>query len=267
VSHGPESRWPWWYGPVGFVVAVVAGTLLGSIVAALVPGGISHGNLSPSATDLATLVQDLCFVGTAVLLAQRVGPARPRSFGLTSTRVLRSAAVLVAAVVLFEVTSQIWFALLHSSGEEKELLKDVGGNGGTLDVLAACAVTCVVAPICEEILFRGFLFRSLYNWHGFWPAAIATGILFGGVHGLSAAPAVDLLPLALLGFLLCAVYRITGSLYPCIVLHVLNNAIAFGTDEHWNWRTVELAAAALATAALVLALVRLASRRWTPATG
>jgi hypothetical protein len=50
-------------------------------------------------------------------------------------------------------------------------------------------------------------------------------------------------------------------------MHVLNNAIAFGADEHWDLRTVELAAAALAAVAVVFAAVRLASERWTPATG
>jgi hypothetical protein len=46
---------------------------------------------------------------------------------------------------------------------------------------------------------------------------------------------------------------------------VINNAIAFGADEHWNVRIVELGAASLASVALVLALVQLASARWTPA--
>ena len=97
-----------------------------------------------------------------------------------------------------------------------------------------------------------------------WPAAAITGILFGLVHGLS-APAVDLVPLAILGFVLCLVYERAGSLYPAIVLHVLNNAIAFGSDEHWTLRIFEAAVASLAAVALLLALVHLASSRWTPA--
>ena len=46
-----------------------------------------------------------------------------------------------------------------------------------------------------------------------WPAAIITGLVFGGVHAGS-APVVDLVPLAGLGFGLCLLYRYTGSLYP-----------------------------------------------------
>ena len=53
-----------------------------------------------------------------------------------------------------------------------------------------------------------------------------TGLLFGGVHAGS-APALDLVPLAALGFGLCLLYRYTGSLYPCIAAHSLNNSLAF----------------------------------------
>ena len=120
-------------------------------------------------------------------------------------------------------------------------------------MLAVCALVCVVAPVCEEILFRGFIFRSLANWRGPWPAAIATGILFGLVHGLS-APAADLVPLALLGFVLCVVYRSTGSLYPCMAVHLVNNALALGSDENWGaGKVIALMAGAFAVLALLLA--------------
>ena len=97
----------------------------------------------------------------------------------------------------------------------------------------------MVAPICEEFLFRGFIFTALRNWRGTWPAAIITGLLFGGVH-VGSAPVVDLVPLAFLGFGLCLLYRITGSLYPCIAAHSLNNSIAYGSLESWSFGQVIL---------------------------
>ena len=176
--------------------------------------------------------------------------------------------MLLAAAVGFVVVSSVYFAALNQSGQEKEFVKQIGGNSGTVSVLAVCVLVTVIAPVCEEILFRGFIFRSLSNWRGPWPAAIATGILFGLVHGLS-APAVDLAPLALLGFLLCVVYYKTGSLYLTILAHSVNNALALSSDEGWGaGRAVALLAAALALLALAAWLLRLASARWlaTPAT-
>lgn len=262
---GAADRWRPAFGPLALLLGFIGGNLVGAIVVAGVPGGVSNGTASPAAVDIGTVILDLAFVTAAVLFARRAGRPRPRDFGLAGSPLLRTLGVLALAVVAFIVVTTVWFAAVNSSGQERQLVKDVGGYGGTLNVIVACAVTCVVAPICEEFLFRGFVYRSLRNWRGIWPAALITGLLFGAVHGLS-APAVDLLPLAFLGIVLCLVYQATGSLYPCIAMHVLNNSIAFGSDEHWNWRTVELAIGALATVALVLVCVRLASGRWTPAT-
>jgi CAAX protease family protein len=62
---------------------------------------------------------------------------------------------------------------------------------------------------------------------------------------------VDLVPLAALGFALCLLYRYTGSLYPCIAAHSLNNSLAFGALEGWGWQIPVLMAGALAAIALL----------------
>lgn len=266
VNDAGERDWPPWYGPLGLVAGLMLG-VLGAVVVDLIAhaGGSSLTTVPPGVTDLETAVQDGGFIVAAIYLAARIGPARPSQFGLVwRGRLGRALAALAGGLVAFYVVSFAWFAVLGTSGSEKTLVKDIGGNSGTLGILAACVVTCVVAPIAEEFLFRGFIFSSLRNWRGPWPAAVITGLLFGAVHGLS-APAQDLLPLAFLGFVLCLVYQRTGSLYPCIVLHLLNNSIAFGADEHWGVRIVELTAGSLAAVALVLYCVQVASNRWTPA--
>ena len=270
MSDGAEQRWPFWYGPAALVIGLLAGVIGGVFAVLLVEGGAAaaKGNLSPAATDIATVIQDLGFVGAALFLAAHIAPPRPAQFGLRSPRSWpRAIGVAAAAAVGFVVISSAYFASLNQSGQEKEFVKQIGGNAGTVSVLAVCVLVTVIAPVCEEILFRGFIFRSLSNWRGPWPAAIATGILFGLVHGLS-APAVDLAPLALLGFLLCVVYYKTGSLYLTILAHSVNNALALSSDEGWgSGRAVALLAAALALLALAAWLLRLASARWTPATG
>jgi hypothetical protein len=115
----------------------------------------------------------------------------------------------------------------------------------------------VVAPICEEFLFRGYIFTALRNWRGTLPAALITGLVFGGVH-YGSAPTLDLVPLAALGFGLCLLYRYSGSLYPCMIAHSLNNSIAFGSLESWDfWQVIALMVASLAAIwALALAARR-----------
>ncbi len=100
--------------------------------------------------------------------------------------------------------------------------------------------------MCEEFLFRGYMFTALRNWRGTWPAAVITGLIFGVVH-VGSAPALDLVPLAGLGFGLCLLYRYSGSLYPCFAAHSLNNCIAFASLEGWHWdRWLPLIAGSLA---------------------
>jgi membrane protease YdiL (CAAX protease family) len=164
--------------------------------------------------------------------------------------------MIVALLVAFLVFSFAWTEVFHPSREK--VLESLGANDGTVLLLASAGLTCVVAPICEEFLFRGFIFTALRNWSGMFPAALITGLAFGAVHAGS-APALDLIPLAALGAGLCLLYRYTGSLYPSIVAHSLNNSIAFAGLENWNvgqWLLL-FACALIAIGALVLLFKRM----------
>jgi len=161
---------------------------------------------------------------------------------------------IVLLLVAFLVLSAAWVVAFHPS--EEKLLEQLGSNEGAALLVLSAGLTCVVAPICEEFLFRGYIFTALRNWRGTLPAALMTGLVFGGVHAGS-APALDLVPLAGLGFGLCLLYRYTGSLYPCMLAHSLNNSIAFSGLEGWSWQAPVLIVSAFAgVGAVVLACKR-----------
>ena len=96
-------------------------------------------------------------------------------------------------------------------------------------MLAVVVLITVVAPLGEELFFRGFFFGALRNWRGPWPAALITGLVFGGIH-VGSSPVGYLVPLLIFGVGLCLLYEWTGSLYPAIALHALNNSIALGAN-------------------------------------
>ena len=175
---------------------------------------ITSSHTPPGLTIADTVVQDVGFVLAAVYCAHLGGRAvRSWQFGLRRpARGWRSASgMIVLLLVAFIVVSAIWSAIVHPS--EEKLLETLGTNEGTSLLLASAALTCVVAPICEEFLFRGYMFTALRNWRGTLPAALITGLVFGAVHAGS-APALDLLPLAALGFGLCLLYRYTRLAVP-----------------------------------------------------
>jgi uncharacterized protein len=259
----PACDWPWWTAPAallgGLLLAALGGLAVDLPATLLFGVSITSSSLPGGLEILDTVVQDAMFVLAAVLFAKVGGrTVRAWQFGLQrpgigwlSPRVgwLWAGGMILVVLFTFLVFSVAWAEILKVSTKEK-LLEQLGANEGTGLLLLSAGLTCVVAPICEEFLFRGFIFRALCNWRGVWPAALLTGLLFGGIH-VGSAPAIDLIPLAGLGFGLCVLYRYTGSLYPCIAAHSLNNCLAFGDLEGWRWQIPVLAVAALTAIALL----------------
>jgi uncharacterized protein len=256
----PTPSWRPWSAPLalvgGLVLAAVGGLIVDLPASLLFGAKVTSGYTSPGLVIVDTIVQDIGFIVAAVYCA-RLGVRTVRSwqFGLRRPGVGWPAAggYVLLLLVLFVVLSVIWSGAVHP--KEEELLKTLGSNEGTGLLLASAFLTCVVAPICEEFLFRGYIFTALRNWKGTLPAALITGILFGGVH-VGSAPALDLVPLAALGFGLCLLYRNTGSLYPCFIAHSINNSIAFSGLEKWSWQIPLLLVGSLAGIALVVALCK-----------
>lgn len=271
---GPLANdWPAWTGLVVLLAALVLAAVGGLIVdiPAIALGAKVSSSHTPPGLELAdTVVQDVVFVLTAILFAQLGGrKVRSWQFGFRFTPALRAAGLAVLTILAFVIFSAVWVTALKVTEKDTKLLEALGTNQTTLLLALSALLTTVIAPICEETLFRGYIFAALSKWKGWLPAAILTGILFGGVHAGS-APAEDLVPLAVLGFVLCALYRRTGSLYPCIAVHSLNNSFAFGDLEKWGWWIPFLMAGALAIIwvfALISRQIGLISPAPSPAAG
>ena len=256
---GPQG-WRPWTAPAalfaGVVLAAVGGLIL-DVPAALFFGIKIDTSKLPAGLEIAdTAIQDAAFVAAVVIFAQLGGRTlQAWQIGLRPTRRWYAVGAVLVTVVVFFIFTAIWSAAIEVSTKEK-LLETLGANESTLLLLASAVLTCVMAPVCEEILFRGYFFAALSNWHGWLLAALLTGLVFGGVHAGS-APLVDLVPLAFLGFALCVLYHRTGSLYPCIATHVINNSIAFGALESWSaGQTALLMLAALAIVGALVLLLR-----------
>lgn len=77
----------------------------------------------------------------------------------------------------------------------------------------------VAAPLCEEVVFRGYLYGASKKFAGPWVATVASALVFSAAHGSLAA----LLPLFVLGCLLAFLYEKTGSIWAPIAVHLLFN--------------------------------------------
>ena len=259
-GRSPDTSWRPWTAPLALVAGLVLAAIGGLVVdlPAIALGANVTASHTPGGLVIAdTVVQDIGFILAAVWCAKLGGQAVSSwQFGLRRPgRGWRYAALLILVlIVAFIGLDAIWSEILHPTKEK--LLETLGTKESKSLLVLSAALTCVVAPISEEMLFRGYMFTALRNWRGTLPAALIVGLLFGGVHATS-APAADLIPLGALGFGLCLLYRYTGSLYPCIVAHALNNSIAFASLEGWNaGQGLVLILCAMAGIAAVVALCK-----------
>jgi membrane protease YdiL (CAAX protease family) len=261
VEPRPRPRWAPWTAVValvaGFAAALFGALVLGVIAVAF---GASFDHEPPSVQIIATIVQDLCLIGSAIVFARMFGRPGPGDFGLRPTRLWPAIGWAVLVWASFYVFTGVFIKLIGANPSDDQLPKQLGVDDSTAALLAVAFLVAVVAPVAEEFFFRGFFFRALRNWRGLWPAAIFTGIVFGAIHG-SSADVAFLLPLAFFGFSLCLLYEKTGSLYPGIAVHCANNSIAFGATQGWTWQIPVLLACSL----VVIAFVALGVRQvWSP---
>ncbi len=88
------------------------------------------------------------------------------------------------------------------------------------NICAALLVIALAPAVCEEMLFRGMILHSLKTRYRAVSAIAITSVLFGFYH----MSLVKFVPTGLLGLVLCYVVWRTGSIYPAMLMHFLNNA-------------------------------------------
>lgn len=95
-------------------------------------------------------------------------------------------------------------------------------EGGAVLLLLAIAVVGL-APLCEELFFRGLLFRGM---RGFWtltPSLLASGLIFGLFHFNLGV----VLPFTLIGIVFAWSNEQSGSIYTSIAAHGAVNSLSF----------------------------------------
>lgn len=121
-----------------------------------------------------------------------------------------------AGVVIPAVWLQEQLPALPDMASET-LLKIIHTTGGYFAL-------AILAPVAEEIVFRGAILRRLLDTStGHWPAILVSALLFALVHINPAQ-----MPHAfMMGIMLGWIYYRAGSAIPCIVFHWLNNTMAY----------------------------------------
>jgi len=217
------------------LVAVIFAGLVAGVAIEIAGGDIDEDADAPAVLLSLTGVQFVLLVGFAWYTVKALSswPPTPAAFGLRGTPPLAAVGWTVLAYLGFLLLS---FAVIGVLGEpdDQQLVQDIEDEEEIGLLIAYGALSCFVAPICEELFFRGFMFRVLAERIHFGWAALVSGAVFGLSHA-AGSPATALLVLSGFGVALCLLLRRTGSLIPCIGLHAFNNAISFSATKELPW--------------------------------
>jgi membrane protease YdiL (CAAX protease family) len=148
-------------------------------------------------------------------------PGRQELLGLRSPRSWPSALGLVlASLVAVYAAAALLEPVLHA-GEEQGLTPEGWDADRAAPFFANAAVIVLLAPLVEELLFRGLGFALLLRF-GRTVAILGSGMAFGLAHGLVGGFVI----LAAFGIVLSWLRARTESVLPCIILHSIFNALA-----------------------------------------
>jgi uncharacterized protein len=112
--------------------------------------------------------------------------------------------------------------LRNAEEKSSDLLRKFLVMRGPVDLINMLLILAVLPAIAEELFFRGILQRIFIQMtRRPWIGIIITAIIFSALHGQF----LGFFPRLVLGIVLGALYWYSGSLYPGMIAHFLNNAI------------------------------------------
>ena len=108
---------------------------------------------------------------------------------------------------------------------KQEGIDQLFDNNAILPLVGLALV--IMAPLAEEIFFRGFIFAGLIRYVGSFLAMAASGAIFALFHVTSADTIGLILPFSLVGMMFAWLYYRTGTIWTSIGAHMLFNAYSF----------------------------------------
>jgi CAAX protease family protein len=222
-AHEAHARppWPASAGLAGLLFGTLATIVLIMLVGGLyVAAGFDDPADAASFEFVAIATQSLALVAVTLVITSRIMQPRAFHFGF---RRPRGPVLGPTLTVFFGYLAVAYAYALLASPPEDDLPQELGADESTSLAIITGIFVIAIAPLVEEFFFRGFLYQAFRNRIGVWAAAGASGLIFGAIH----FKPEFLVPLAALGILLAWLFEKTGSLWPCIAVHAVNNTLAF----------------------------------------
>lgn len=191
-----------------FVLVAVLLPLVGDAAVAGVVGLVASGAMGLSALAVAVLIR------IRGLSAFGVRRAKPRH--------LVVAAVLGLVAYVLGTIAAVAYMLVSGNTENVQTSYQAAATAAWWSLALAVVAGAIITPLGEEAFFRGVLANALLARYRTWIAVIVSAAIFAVAHGIN-----PILPAAfVVGVLTALLFRWSGSIWPGVVLHGVNNATA-----------------------------------------
>ena len=164
----------------------------------------------------------MILLGVPLLVVWYTKKDMKQTYGLQKTKAAGFVGGFIQIIGMFcinLVVSTIMIKLFPNSASNITNTFSELMDGNLVESLFVIALT---PAICEELLFRGVMFQSMKKKYRISTAIILVGVLFGAYH----MSMVKFIPTGLLGVVLCYTVYVTGSIYPAMMMHFVNNALS-----------------------------------------
>jgi len=213
LTEVPRTRLAGWAGLVGFLALLSYAANFAS------DGDLPDDVLYRWSTAIGGAIEYTVILVIVLALARGLAP---QTLGLVRPRSWRHAAKLAAFALVGIWVIGAALNLFLKAGEEQGLVPPDWDSDRAAAFAANFVVVALVAPVVEELTYRGLGFAAVRDAFGVGAAIAVTALAFGLAHGL----VVGLPVLTIFGAILAWLRLRTSSLYPPIVLHALFNGIA-----------------------------------------
>lgn len=227
VSNLPPRRLPVRGSDLLLILIIALGSV--RLLAGLMVG-LSSGAQDSGGGDVLTLTVILLMVQTAIVLGM-VHALVIRKYGLSWADLglrpvsrrwcVRAALAAILMMPVVALVNSLVPTVTNEPFQNPQIyaLAPMGFSWTGLIIMIVMAG--VVAPLAEEIAFRGLLYPWLRDRWGVPAAAAASGLCFAALHGV-----VILIPaLTVIGIVLAVLYQRSGSLWTAVIAHGVFNTV------------------------------------------
>jgi len=195
---------------------------------ALIPIAAAMGLAYFGQTALGNVLVQVSFFALPLLYAHRAGFGARAGNGLRPLRLRQAAFVLLASLGTFWLLNGLTHLqdlAVRSMGLQKEAeaqaeqIRQGIEEAQKVGVVPTTLLFIIIPPLCEEMFFRGILFRGLVKRFGIAVALMGTTVLFSAFHQMN----VQKVLMLFVGGYFGALVYLTGSLWASILAHAVNN--------------------------------------------